>query len=397
MRSSILVVALLVPISACSFDGTTKSNAGSSDGGDDGFDPDQDAAEPPSTDARPDCQSFASHIDTCSLVDNGGSIVLDLEGTYTYDTDMGVLEDPAGAPVEHVSDVFTAAEGDLRAILASQFQLGATSRLRATGSLPFAIASFGDIDVQGEIDVRSGGAGARADCGASTGSQGGDREGGAGGGGGGGFQGGGGAGGEGDSDGSGHGAPGPGGVAAAMPASPLGGCRGGDGGRGEDPGGAGGRGGGAVYLAASGQIDISGSISAGGQGGRGGVETGTGYADAGGGGGGSGGYILLEAQTVNLSGGTLAANGGGGGEGSGNSAGGNNGQPGLVSDVAAAGGSDGTPTGSDGGVGSAGTTLAGSSVNNSQAGGAGAGGGGAGFILVLPSQSLGGLTSPPAL
>ncbi len=347
-------------------------------------------------DAALGCQTFAAHVDTCLLSVTSGDLNLDMNGTYVYDTDDGTLKDPDGELVEHESDIFAAAEGDLRALIADSLIISNDAKLEATGAMPLALLSFGDIDVAGRIDVSDGGAGSRSDCGVSTGIKGQNRKTGGGGGGGGAFQGAGGDGGEGDRDGKDQGAPGPGGVAASLPTSPLGGCAGGEGGKGEDPGGARGLGGGAIYLASASQIVISGSIQAGGEGGDGGDESGMGKADAGGGGGGSGGYILLEAPTIDLTG-VIAANGGGGGEGSGDGDSGDNGQDGRLSVDAADGGSGDASTGGNGADGSSSTVLAGASVMAPARGGGGGGGGGAGFIIVLPSQTPGGTVSPPAL
>ncbi len=397
-----LVIALSLHAAGCTFNGSTEAGGASGDAGDNrvpngdgGSDPGGDGGDN-TPDATAICQSFSSYMDTCAITMTSGGLDLSMTGEYKYDTMIGTLEDPNGLEIKHESGVYMASEGEIRIVLVDSFLLGPDSSLRAEGPMPFGIASFGDVQIQGFIDVGSDGAGARGKCETSSGSNGGDNNGGAGGGGGGGFQGPGGAGGEGDGDGASQGAAGAGGLASTVPLSPIGGCRGGRGGDGEDPGGKAGRAGGAVYLASATLISISGGIQAGGQGGEGGDESGGGFADAGGGGGGSGGYILLEAPSVNSSG-VLAANGGAGGEGSGDGDGGNDGQDGQASDLPAAGGTGGSPTGSDGAVGSAAATVAGGSVLVSEAGGAGGGGGGTGFIFVLPSQSLGGITSPPAL
>jgi hypothetical protein len=101
-------------------------------------------------------------------------------------------------------------------------------------------------------------------------------------------------------------------TAGAAPTGLRAGCRGGFGGSGGGGStvGVGGRGGGAVYLIAGTEIQISGLVTAYGGGGGGGDEKG------GGAGGGSGGMIGLDAPVVTVAAsGAVAANGGGGGEG----------------------------------------------------------------------------------
>lgn len=399
-RLSILWGAILVA-SACTFDGSNQGSL-SNDGGVSVDARDNDAstsldAGVVGIDGPLGCQNFATHFNACLIAEDSDDLILGDTGEYTYNTTDGILEDPSGSKIEHLSTLVSAAEGDIRVLVTGSFLLGGSARLRAEGRYPLAIGAYGELVVEGTIDVSQGGAGARDQCGTSNGADGGDENAGAGGGGGGGFQGAGGNGGMGNEDGNANnqGAIGLGGVAAGQPASPLGGCPGGDGGDGEDDGGNGGLGGGAIYLASGTQLLISGIVNAAGSGGEGGDERGGGFADAGGAGGGSGGHILLEAPALSIAG-ILAANGGGGGEGSGNGEQGNNGVEGGASSVAAFGGFGGSSTGSDGASGSVANQLNGGIVSVSEAGGAGGGGGGAGFIQVIgsnPSQS--GIVSPP--
>jgi len=394
MRARAVVVVAFLGASACAFDGSNQLASSDSGTNPDG---DQDAAED-TPDGDPGCQNFASLFNACAIDPTSGELALTETGTYTFDTDNGVLMDPSGTPIDTQSAIVSALNGSIRVLMTDSFVLGTASALRADGEYPIAIGAFGTLSIEGVLDVGRGGAGARSDCQASSGSSGGDLNGGAGGGGGGGFQGAGGTGGLGNGDGANQGARGPGGLAAsAVPTSPLGGCPGGGGGDGEDDGGDGGVGGGAIYLSSGTQVVVSGGLQAGGSGARGGRENGGGFADAGGGGGGSGGYIFLEAPTVLVSG-AVAANGGGGGEGSGDGDPGTDGQPGSLNAIPALGGAGSSPTGSDGGSGSAGSVLDGTSVNKPENGGAGGGGGGAGFVLVEASNSmLSGSISPPAI
>ncbi|MBL0216500.1 MAG: hypothetical protein IPQ07_21785 [Myxococcales bacterium] len=169
-----------------------------------------------------------------------------------------------------------------------------------------------------------------------------------------------------------------------VPSFLRGGCAGGAGGHvlneGMSPGG---KGGGAIYLMASQEIVMSGSIYAWGGGGEGG--TGGNTTTGGGGGGGSGGHIVLDAPTITLrSTAHLLAEGGGGGAGG---ARGVAGDPGMVigpSPTHAGFGGVANPLCAecgDGGNGSFGSQagFVGNAASNAF-GGAGGGGGGGGEI-----------------
>ena len=354
---------------------------------------DPDASVDPSPDA---CVSFSSQLDTC------GKPRLDttLSGTLTLNTDSGELlqgTTPLSISTAVVATMTNHLE--VRAWYVGSLTLAANTQLRAIGTRPLAIIASGKVTLLmgSVIDVSAGGAGASAACtpGPAKGQD--DNRGGAGGGGGG-FGGAGAPGGNGNDDQG----PSLGGSAgpklAVLPAGILGGCPGAAGGNGGDPGGEGGKGGGALYIASAAEIELlaMAGINAGGGGGGGGTKLGSQFGDAGGGGGGSGGMIFLEAPRVR-SAGTLAANGGGGGEGSGDGDAGNPGQAGRLAMMKADGGSGGSPTGSDGGKGSAEAALDGATAANPQDGGAGGGGGGAGIIRVVTAdRMLGVLVSPAA-
>ncbi len=161
------------------------------------------------------------------------------------------------------------------------------------------------------------------------------------------------------------------------------GCAGGRGGGGTNPG----RGGGAIQISARGSLVVSGRIEA--SGGGGGNATGI----AAGSGGGAGGGILLEAETLNLTGAQLCANGGGGG-GGGAQASSPLAQDATCSLAAARGGGSGTAT--VGGAGATGTIQAGvGQTANASSGGAG-GGGGPGWIRINGVQTGSPMLSTPA-
>jgi hypothetical protein len=177
-----------------------------------------------------------------------------------------------------------------------------------------------------------------------------------------------------------------------QPGGGSGGNGGGSGGNGG--GGAGGAPGGAVYLAAAGDITIAstGSIAANGGGGAGGDVL------AGGGGGGSGGWITMEGTAIHLFG-KVTANGGGGGEGGArigkNATSGESGENGRVDDKAARGG-DSPMVPGRGGNGSAAAVSNGGDAQAPTTGpsaGSG-GGGGAGVLRLIGPVDGAGLLSP---
>jgi hypothetical protein len=252
---------------------------------------------------------------------------------------------------------------DLVVVPMKSFQIAAGSTFRVLGSRPVALIVFGDVNVAGTIDVSangsSGGAGNNWNCTANLNGGGTRSDGGPNGGGGGGALGSTGGNG-GSSSGSSSGVAGqPRGSSLLSPLIP--GCNGGwGGGCGVGPGG----GGGAVEIAATGRIDITGSVLSRGADGANGCDA-TGGAT----GGGSGGGILIEANQVFLSGGSLIAEGGRGGHGA---------------------------NGGNGGLG--GTSGAGQPGASGGGKGGGGGGGSTGRIRILGAQgcALTGSISPAA-
>ncbi|MFO0597568.1 MAG: hypothetical protein U0228_19840 [Myxococcaceae bacterium] len=247
------------------------------------------------------------------------------------------------------------------------------SKLVFTGTRPVIVISMTNINVLGAIEA---GAGAQPCVGTGAGNNGSGplffRSGG----GGGGFASAGANGGNISS-----GASGGSGGAINIGTALRGGCPGGIGGGSSERASSGG---GALQLVALNSITIGAPISAPGAGGKGG-----GFGN-GGNGGGSGGDLLLEAQQIIASSGSITANGGGGGEaGTGNA-----GQSGQLSATPATGGTDGL-LGGAGGAGAAGSTNATDGEN-----GGGGGGGGVGRIRfnVTNSCNLGVQVdiSPPA-
>jgi hypothetical protein len=193
----------------------------------------------------------------------------------------------------------------------SGLTLAEGNNLVLTGSRPVVLLVQGDAAISGSIDVSAHGEvpgpGGDLTCGASTGGDGlgrEDREGG--GGGGGGF---GTAGGQGGDDRSNKSEPGIAGRArGTIDLIPLiGGCAGGHGGGCASVPGAGG---GALQLSVGGSLRVSGSIRA-----DGGLGANACSNDGGGAGGGSGGSVLLEAQSIDVTGARIRAAGGGGGAG----------------------------------------------------------------------------------
>ncbi len=365
------VVCLLLVV-ACSFD-HGQFNGPRIDG-------DVVMIDSPLIDGPPGCESFTTHLDTCTQLMPGDPIVL--TGANTYNTDTLTLS-TENTDVMLPSSVIVTPDGSYVVAFVSTFTMNAGATLRVTGTnmdRPLGIVATGAVVIDGAIDLSNNGAGARDDaaCGTAVGGPGADDNGGASGGGGGAFAGAGGKGGNGDND-TGTSLGGTAGVAiATRPTHVLGGCDGGAGGDGNtNTTGGGGDGGGAIFIASAVSITINstGSINAGGGGGAGGKGNG-----GAGGGGGSGGMIVLESPSVKIAG-KLAANGGGGGEG----ADGNDGAPGSPGGLTTAranGGAGDAGEGADGGDGGAGANAAGLAPTQFKKGGGGGGGGGVGFIAI---------------
>jgi hypothetical protein len=283
--------------------------------------------------------------------------------------------------------------------------LAAGVKITFKGANAFALASAGDVTLNGTVDAScsmmpgpGGFAGGTTSADGSGPSMGAGKAG-AGGTGGNPASGGGGAG-YGD-------AGGPGGLISTQttpnggvpwgdltsPTFVLSGGPGGGGGAGATMGGPGGGGGGAVQLAVNGTLTVNGIIDVGGCGGGK-----AGPAD-GGGGGGAGGAIVLEAAHVVLTAAAvLAANGGGGA--SGDSPGANGGDA-NASVVPASGGVAGTSKGGDGGNGGASNGMPGQRFTNGRIGTipdatkdfGGGGGGGVGRIAVrAQNPTMGGIS-----
>ncbi len=335
-----------------------------------------------------------THFDPCTLSPPSDSLEL-VGGSYSFDTDSGVLEGPQGV----VGSIASSSLGENRPFVISVDSLHITSdaTLRVVGEEPLIVAAWTSITVDGLIDVSSGenvGPGAGADppeyCashGAFPGQSG--ASGGGGGGGGGGFAGPGGRGGDGGSS---SGAGGGGGQTADTPDLVVrGGCPGAKGavGDGQVGAGVGGAGGGAIQLTARTSMTITGSLHAGGSGGAGaesidGIGQNPSRWNGGGGGGGSGGMLGLESpQLLVVSGASLAANGGGGGGGCDEGAA-ESGEDGNSDPDGARGGNgefDWDASGGNGGGGGARVAVSGMPGDDAARGGGG-GGGAAGFIII---------------
>jgi hypothetical protein len=290
---------------------------------------------------------------------------------------------------------------DALVLSVDSFEVPADLTLRIVGELPLVIAGWAGVDIAGTLDAGStfdeegvaepgpGGAiGAGCDDLPGT-----DEDEGGGGGGGGGFGGFGASGGAGDG-----GAAGPGDPGSPIPSDQIplrGGCGGGQGGDGDQgAGGLGGPGGGAVVLASLREVEVTGSVLAGGAGGRSQAA----QRRNGGGGGGSGGLISLEGETVTIDG-IVAANGGGGGGGANGSVdperSGQDGQPG--DEPALGGDGEGSSNQGDGGAGASrgSAEVAVNGIVNDRGGGGG--GGGVGIIFIPDAAEAAGTLSPAPL
>jgi len=319
-----------------------------------------------------DCSGWAfapTNFDPCDSQLPAPSLDLTFApGTYTYDTDSGLLTpDIAGGALP--SAILTQSDPTapaLRVVVLSSLDVALNATLRVRGSFPVVFAVYGGAAIHGIIDAAAGAGRAPGSddpiaCAAGFGGPGQDSTNsgsGAGGGAGAGFGAKGGDGG--DGHGGGHGVHGThGGANGSVTLSPLqGGCHGGRGGDADmgGSGGDGGLGGGAVQIVARDLLTVTGRIIASGGGGRGGSVATNGVGRSGGGGGGSGGAILLEANDLTIDAwGALCANAGSGAEGS-----------------------DGATRGADGAIGTCSTTDGATTINSLQNGGDGGGGGFAG-------------------
>jgi hypothetical protein len=339
----------------------------------------------------------ATWIDTCAVDEPGPALTLADTGDYTFNTDTAQLQDPAGELIPVTTLRRQDVTPNVLVLSVLDFEVGSGANLEVSGSLPFAVASWTSILVDGTITVAAG-ANTGTCNGALTPPEPGsvDTDGG-GGGAGAALDGNGGNGGGGD--GGANGAIDGGGV--AVPTTLRGGCDGGDGGdANKNAGGVGGIGGGALLLAARQDVTVNGNVTAPGQGGRGGIGGG-GDGGGGGGGGGSGGMVVVDASSTTVVGG-LTANGGGGGEGGDNFyLGGETGEAGRTDATAARGGDIGLVGGGAGGSGGIGSGASRHGKNglNFQGGaadgGGGGGGGSVGYIFVEGTLVNNGIISPP--
>jgi hypothetical protein len=392
--------ALVLSGAACSFQGA--GPAGVQDGGDnteeDSGNDDDDGgdgivgqidASPP--DAPDPCRgvTLVEELDSCDIVANErtGTLALNNNGVYTYNTTDGELRFNGGAPINHNSGELQGGTTRVRYLSAANIEIGAAAELRVIGDLPLLLVAWSDLTVDGEIDASSrggaNGTGAGADpqeclSGGLAAGNGGNADVPDDGGGGGG---GGGLGGDGGPGGAGEGAMagGPGAAGDLQNGAPRlrGGCRGGNGGTGAAGNALGGRGGGAVGVVALSERTVNGSIHAGGAGGAGGADP-----RGGGGGGGSGGVIWMAGAMIQLGNNAiLAANGGAGGEGSDDTAAGDPGDDASPEGSQAAGGTSGGNSGGDGGDGSNDNANGETGSNGTSQSGGGGGGGGPGMII----------------
>ncbi len=272
--------------------------------------------------------------------------------------------------------------------------LSEESVLFVRGTVPFAIAASGAVEINGTLYGASfsgtagpgGGAGGVLDTppsGPRPGARGMSVTSEDGGGGGGGACGGGGDGGRGGTT-----SGGPGGAGVSTMLEPLvGGSGGGAGGGVSGRAGAGGSGGGAIQITSLARITIRGGVLVGGGAGQLSDEGSAGQSGAGGGGG-SGGSLLLEAPVVLVvpMTGRVLASGGGGAAGGTTSFTETAATDGVLAEGPAAGGMAG-PSGGNGGASGGGATSDGLPGGDAPANGNGGGGGGGAGCIVLRTAS----------
>jgi hypothetical protein len=312
-----------------------------------------------------------SNFDLNSIPDSGVQGVLDINcNTALFNTNSLTFFTPCGGQLAATGMSITQDSG-LPATVVPLAGLTISGTLRVEGTVPVIFAVFGDVYIDGGLDLSTGrtsqpGAGAlsQINCNVHAGQNGDVNAS---------LVGGGGGGGAWATPGTKGGMPqgGDGGVIFdnALVSPLYGGCPGGSG-AGSGSGGPG-NGGGAVQISASGKVTIDGIVTTSGAGGTHGVADYTGA-----GGAGSGGAILLEGSSIFVTAnGRIIANGGGGGEGAGVGVTSADGQDGSKIDATVAMGGGGvTVGGGNGGNGAVGGTGATVPEDGTQGGGGGGGG-----------------------
>lgn len=333
------------------------------------------------------CDKASGRCNKFKTLNNAGAYLGDsgkwtVSGIVTLDTTNGTFN-----PAQLTTEVKVHLGTNLRVLTMATMDVAAKGVLKVTGDLPLLIAAKDSIIVTGAIDVSAVGA-VPGPAGAAGGGKGKDGSGCGGGAKSDGLSGVGGNGGSHGGKGGKGGNTAPTVACSVACASPMvGGSGGGDGDGREGNGGAGG---GALQLTAGKAITISGTINAGGGGGRRGMKPDFAYdiITGNGGGGGSGGSIILEAPEIKVDGVVAANGGGGGGSASVTVNHGGHGQDGLASTKAAKGGAEGVALlAGAGGDGSSETALDG---DDSKLGGltGGGGGGGAGRVCIRSKTKL---------
>jgi hypothetical protein len=333
--------------------------------------------------------------DPCSVQLGTPEVLVLNAGTYTLDTDTGMLSGGSNPHVLAGAKIAQQQAGPMvRVVNLASLMVNEGAELDISGSVGVIFVVHGSAGIGGIVDAGAhlfgtpgtsvpgpGGSDATVCNGTKIGTGGNgtaaaDSAAGGGGAGGGAF---GETGGNGtDGNNGGHGVHGVGGVklgtADLVPL--IGGCAGGTGGDDSSAalasGGRKGDGGGAIEITALEAVSVTGSLLANGLGGGG-----AGPERAGGGGAGSGGGILLDGAGVTLTGtAKLCANGGGGGEGGLVTVAGVTGDNGACSETAPATGGRSAIQGGDGGDGGYGGMPKGTNALAAMGGAGGGGGGG---------------------
>jgi hypothetical protein len=363
---------------------------------------DQTCALGCSTSGSPHCQQMVpsgGSVTTGDLTVGALSNVL-ITANVVLDSDTGAISGgvrnaTASGVIDHGIEYRSSGKAGIFIFNNLSVAMGFTVSLR--GSKAVALVAVGDIHIDGVLDGTQpcasptpspgpggqfGGAPGQSSSGAGHGGAGKGAHNSSSGGGGAGYSAVGGAGGI-SATGGGNAAVSGGSIVALDLTKLQGGFGGGGGGAGQSSGGGGGA---AIQLVAGGTIFVTnganGGINAGGCGGTGPGLSITAANSGAGGGGGSGGLILLEAQSINISG-TLAANGGGGAAADSSGTAGQNGKLGTA---AANGGTNSDGTQTDAGGGGAGGTKNTAAVDGTGDSGTttihngGGGGGGVGYI-----------------
>jgi hypothetical protein len=105
------------------------------------------------------CIGFAlvEELDSCDIVANErtGTLALNNNGVYTYNTTDGELRFNGGAPINHNSGGLQGGTTRVRYLSAANIEIGAAAELRVIGDLPLLLVAWNDLTVDGRSTPRA--------------------------------------------------------------------------------------------------------------------------------------------------------------------------------------------------------------------------------------------------